>query len=492
VHPVKICEPRASVLGQPRVSEPNRCRGASIAGGHSKAGLNRCVDQLGLGANVWEAGQNAGKGVALGLTVGWYIGISTVASTCIVVHSRRDEAASSDGCTAKKNNQPSLDVQVQFLRQGPAMQSDATPARGGPTWAEIAGSDLGTQTGRVPVAPTANTPAPAAQAPATAAQAPLAAHTVPAAGKNNSRANRAARKASTKSGSAAKRMRSLKHEKKMRDQEQRRTKPKHGKDRTRRPPAQTMRSLERHPRRKAATKPAAADDGDWQEYDYNVWNKARFETEYIDMHEALVRRVKEIHGARMFDLGGDGNCFFRVVARALLGTEAKHGEVRRAAVKEMRDNADVYSVFAAYAGSFEQYLAKMEKNGEFIENETEIQAVCNAYNVTVVLTSHDAGHDKVVEPTGGADAETRTIYVAHYNQLHYVAIAKGGAVMGQAVPDDHGAAPVDGDGDSDSGSDYGGDGDGDSDPDDRGSDFDCGRDGDIDGGVSRSSTGAQT
>ena len=110
----------------------------------------------------------------------------------------------------------------------------------------------------------------------------------------------------------------------------------------------------------------------------------------------------------------------------------------------------------------------MEKNGEFIENETEIQAVCNAYNVTVVLTSHDAGHDKVVEPTGGADAETRTIYVAHYNQLHYVAIAKGGAVMGQAVPNDHGAAPVDGDGDSDSGSDYGGDGDGDSDPDDRG------------------------
>ena len=86
----------------------------------------------------------------------------------------------------------------------------------------------------------------------------------------------------------------------------------------------------------------------------------------------------------MREMGGDGNCFFRSIADQLDGDESLHMDYREKAVQHIRDNEDLYKWFIQDDEPFEDYVDRMDTNGEWA-GQLEMKAICEMleYNIMV-------------------------------------------------------------------------------------------------------------
>jgi hypothetical protein len=141
----------------------------------------------------------------------------------------------------------------------------------------------------------------------------------------------------------------------------------------------------------------------------------------------LRRRLAQLQaeGWQAMDVAGDGNCFFRALAKQVFPFDERlHGSVRQATIQYMIEH---YEDFELTDSDFGLYIVRMSSEGTYIEGETEIRAAANALNSRIWVVGRSNDHDKMFAPLI-SNLETRDVYMAHFQAAqHYV-------VLEQMVP----------------------------------------------------------
>jgi hypothetical protein len=142
-----------------------------------------------------------------------------------------------------------------------------------------------------------------------------------------------------------------------------------------------------------------------------------------DEDTELRRRLAafQADGWRQVDVVGDGNCFFRALAKQVNGDEQLHGRARQETIRYMREHREE---FEHLVEDFDSYVDHMSREGTFVEGELEIWAAANAFNVCIQVFGRSRNHDKTFAPLE-RDSETRDVYMAHYQAAqHYVVLER--------------------------------------------------------------------
>merc|ERR1712232_1135940 len=88
--------------------------------------------------------------------------------------------------------------------------------------------------------------------------------------------------------------------------------------------------------------------------------------------------VLERYQAEAHSVIADGNCQFRALSVGLFGDQEKHAQIRQHVVAQLKANPDRYESFVQ--GSFDEYVHRMGKDGEWGDNVT-LQAAADAFAV---------------------------------------------------------------------------------------------------------------
>ena len=142
-----------------------------------------------------------------------------------------------------------------------------------------------------------------------------------------------------------------------------------------------------------------------------------------DEDTELRRRLAafQADGWRQVDVVGDGNCFFRALAKQVNGDEQLHGRARQETIRYMRERREE---FEHLIEDFDSYVDHMSREGTFVEGELEIRAAANTFNVCIEVIGRSRNHDKTFAPLE-RDSETRDVYMAHYQAAqHYVVLER--------------------------------------------------------------------
>ena len=146
-----------------------------------------------------------------------------------------------------------------------------------------------------------------------------------------------------------------------------------------------------------------------------VWNE--------DEDTELRRRLAafQADGLRRVDVIGDGNCFFRALAKQVNGDEQLHGRARQETIRYMREHREEFDQFV-HSVDFDSYVDRMSREGTYVEGEIELMAAAKTFNVRIRVYGRSANHDRTFEPLE-CNLETRDVYMAHYQAAqHYVVL----------------------------------------------------------------------
>lgn len=100
----------------------------------------------------------------------------------------------------------------------------------------------------------------------------------------------------------------------------------------------------------------------------------------------------ELYRGRVCAVAADGNCQFRALSVALYGSEERHAEMRAQVVQQMRRCPQDYSPFVHEP--FGEYLARMERDGEWGDNVT-LQAASDKLSCRVKVFTDVPGSECV-------------------------------------------------------------------------------------------------
>ena len=146
-----------------------------------------------------------------------------------------------------------------------------------------------------------------------------------------------------------------------------------------------------------------------------MWNE--------DEDTELRRRLAafQADGLRRVDVIGDGNCFFRALAKQVNGDEQLHGGARHETIRYMREHREEFDQFV-HRVDFDSYVDRMSREGTYVEGEIELMAAAKTFNVRIRVYGRSANHDRTFEPLE-CNLETRDVYMAHYQVAqHYVVL----------------------------------------------------------------------
>ena len=122
---------------------------------------------------------------------------------------------------------------------------------------------------------------------------------------------------------------------------------------------------------------------------------------------------------RPFDVGGDGDCFFRAVSHQLYGDPEHHFEVRTAGITHLRDNPKRF-IESNTESSWLVYLNNMSMPGTWADGII-IQAVADQLQLklTIAETHEQFQEYSIVQPVLSTQQVT-DIYLGHIDEHHYV------------------------------------------------------------------------
>lgn len=145
----------------------------------------------------------------------------------------------------------------------------------------------------------------------------------------------------------------------------------------------------------------------------------------LDDDTAKVEARLAREGERAIDCGGDGDCFFKVLAYQLFGPDHldQHRWLRARTVEYMRSKPEVYEATAAgLAPTFDAYCDAMAREGTYVEGDAEILAAAARFDVVFDIAGIDTDHDAFVAPPQMSPT-TRTVKMVHYaHRQHYCAV----------------------------------------------------------------------
>ncbi|CAL9776380.1 unnamed protein product [Musa acuminata subsp. burmannicoides] len=139
--------------------------------------------------------------------------------------------------------------------------------------------------------------------------------------------------------------------------------------------------------------------------------------EEISDHQRLTERL------RLYDLvdlkvQGDGNCQFRALADQLYRSPEHHKFVRQQVVDQLRSHPEIYDGYVPM--SYDDYLKKMSKNGEWGDHVT-LQAAADSYGVKIfILTSFK--DTCYIEILPSVEKSKRVICLSFWAEVHYNSI----------------------------------------------------------------------
>ena len=122
---------------------------------------------------------------------------------------------------------------------------------------------------------------------------------------------------------------------------------------------------------------------------------------------------------RPFDVGGDGDCFFRAVSHQLYGDPEHHFEVRTAGITYLRDNPERF-IESNTENSWLVYLNNMSMSGTWAD-AIIIQAVADQLQLKLIIAeTHEQFQEySIVQPVLSTQQLT-DIYLGHIDEHHYV------------------------------------------------------------------------
>ena len=103
-------------------------------------------------------------------------------------------------------------------------------------------------------------------------------------------------------------------------------------------------------------------------------------------HRRLAERLR-VYGLKEKVVRGDGNCQFRAFADQLFKSAARHEEVRKAAIKQLRLHAEAYRSFVP--DDYKAYVDTMARDGTWGDH-LSLQAAADAYGVRLMVMTRCA------------------------------------------------------------------------------------------------------
>lgn len=153
---------------------------------------------------------------------------------------------------------------------------------------------------------------------------------------------------------------------------------------------------------------------------------------------------------------GDGNCQFRAIALGRYGDEERHAEVRKDAVKYLRENPAILETAGhngmilieengiTYEVPFDEYLDGMDEDKCWGDDMTLVAAVRSLGRDIVVVTVNPVGvvtHAQRYYANGGDDRasilaahrdyDENTLVLGYIQNAHYVVLRTGTARTGK-------------------------------------------------------------
>jgi hypothetical protein len=146
------------------------------------------------------------------------------------------------------------------------------------------------------------------------------------------------------------------------------------------------------------------------------------ESRDIEMRRRLAA-LNALNGWQAVDVAGDGNAFFRALAKQVYLDEQDHGRARQETIQYMRDRREDFEQYV-HDEDFDSYVDHMSRKGTYITGELEIRAAANAFNVRINVFGRSEDHDRTFAPLI-INSETHDVYMAHYQEAqHYVVLER--------------------------------------------------------------------
>ena len=133
----------------------------------------------------------------------------------------------------------------------------------------------------------------------------------------------------------------------------------------------------------------------------------------------LTARLAAI-GLRPFDVGGQGNCFFKSVSHQIYGDAAMHINIRMAGIRYLIDHPEIF-IHSLANETWESYINRMSTPGTWCDNLI-IQAVANALNCVIHIVSSEicSQSQSIIITPLLEDTRDNYITIGYLSGLHYV------------------------------------------------------------------------
>ena len=138
----------------------------------------------------------------------------------------------------------------------------------------------------------------------------------------------------------------------------------------------------------------------------------------LSSNVVLQQRLRRFQ-LRPFDVGGDGDCFFRAVSHQLYADPERHFEVRAAGIAYMRDNPERF-IESNTENSWLEYLNNMSMQGTW-GDAMIIQAVADQLKLKITIAETHEGFREysIIQPVSCTQQLTH-VYLGHIDEYHYV------------------------------------------------------------------------
>jgi len=119
----------------------------------------------------------------------------------------------------------------------------------------------------------------------------------------------------------------------------------------------------------------------------------------------------------IIDVGGGGDCFYRVIAHQLGMNPNQFMQIRSKISEYININKDSYLPFFENSEEFTNFVNSIKKKGNWCEGEIEMQSVCNLYNVDLHVYGDNGNINKFT-----SDNTNKIFRIYHEVDIHFKSI----------------------------------------------------------------------
>jgi len=148
-------------------------------------------------------------------------------------------------------------------------------------------------------------------------------------------------------------------------------------------------------------------------------NKNRKNRKKRDEIDEKFKKSLENLGYFIREVGGDGNCLFRAISEQVEGNEDHYKEYREKCINYMIDHKDEFAPFIEDDESFDDYILRMSKSGEWGGN-LEIYAMSKILQANFYIYIYE----QPMYVVNNFDKPKKNIKLTYHDGKHYNSLRK--------------------------------------------------------------------